>query len=63
MKLALEYYMLAAAAYGGTWGRKGALLLELLTSTRAYGYLLEGGGGGGAGGALARFIPDKEVRL
>lgn len=60
--LALEYYMLSAAAQGGSLGIRGSLLRELLTESKAYGMLLGAGGAGGESGALASFIPDREER-
>ncbi|KAL4437959.1 hypothetical protein ABPG77_004180 [Micractinium sp. CCAP 211/92] len=60
--LALEYYMLAADAMGGSVQVKGQLLRELLVESKAYGYLLGSGGAAGEGGALARFIPDAGER-
>lgn len=60
--LALEYYMLSAAAQGGSLGIRGSLLRELLTESKAYGMLLGAGGAGGETGALASFIPDREER-
>jgi nuclear pore complex protein Nup93 len=60
--LALEYYMLSAAAQGGSLSIRGSLLRELLTESKAYGMLLGAGGAGGESGALASFIPDQEER-
>ncbi|PSC75508.1 nuclear pore complex NUP93A-like [Micractinium conductrix] len=60
--LALEYYMLAAQAMGGSVQVKGQLLRELLVESKAYGYLLGSGGAAGEGGALARFVPDAGER-
>lgn len=60
--LALEYYMLAAAAMGGSLGVRGALLKELLSESKAYGLLLGSGGAGSEGGALSSLIPDPEER-
>lgn len=60
--LALEYYMLSAAAQGGSLQVRGALLRELLTESKAYGMLLGAGGAVGESGALATFIPDPEER-
>ncbi|GAB4816873.1 hypothetical protein N2152v2_003919 [Parachlorella kessleri] len=60
-ELALEYYMLASEALGGSTAVKGQLLRELLVESKAYGFLL-GGGGAGEGGALARFMPDAAER-
>ncbi|KAL4859943.1 Nuclear pore complex protein NUP93A [Chlorella vulgaris] len=61
-QLALEYYMLAAAALGGSVQVKGQLLRELLVESKAYGYLLGSGGAAGEGGALARFVPNPAER-
>jgi nuclear pore complex protein Nup93 len=61
-ELALEYYMLSAAAQGGGLAVRGALLRELLTESRAYGLLLGAGGAGGEAGALAAFVPDAAER-
>ncbi|KAK9828502.1 hypothetical protein WJX72_000423 [[Myrmecia] bisecta] len=61
-ELALEYYMLAAAAKGGSLADKGALLRELLTDSRAFGFLLGSGGAGGEAGAIERFVPDGDQR-
>lgn len=62
VKLALEYYMLAASALGGSLGVRGALLKELLSESKAYGLLLGSGGTGSEGGELASLIPDPEER-
>ena len=48
--IALEYYMLAAQAMGGTADAKGRLLRDLLTQSNAFGFLLGSGGGSGGGG-------------
>ena len=60
--MALEYYMLSAAAQGGSLSIRGSLLRELLIESKAYGMLLGAGGAGGEQGALASFIPDREER-
>ena len=46
-EIALEYYMLAAEAAGGSVEVKGQLLRDLLTQSNAFGFLLGSGSGGG----------------
>ncbi|KFM27199.1 Uncharacterized protein F751_4469 [Auxenochlorella protothecoides] len=61
-ELALEHYMLAADAMGGSLEVRGRLLRELLVESRAFGLLLGSGGGGTGTGALAAFFPDAAAR-
>lgn len=47
--IALEYYMQAAQAAGGSADAKGQLLKDLLTQSNAFGFLLGSGSTSGTG--------------
>lgn len=62
VRLALEYYLAAARVQGDTPAVRGKLLRELLTESRAYGFLLGSGGTDSDAGALAAYVPDRGAR-